>query len=175
MDLLQEVEQRAAAPPVRRAPASSKGWLPRMAAATNSENYQLWSCLQSHVWAPQSEILFTLKQIADEWTSKRQKEREPRRSTGAASNVHQAVLDSFCQTGAEFSGEEAGEVFLHGHIGAGVAERWDSGPRLQSLPDLPGTESCSALLSSSSDIPPGLLHFSLTSSCHLGHRGALLG
>lgn len=75
MDLLQEVEQRAAAPPVRRAPASSKGWLPRMAAATNSENYQLWSCLQSHVWAPQSEILFTLKQIADEWTSKRQKER----------------------------------------------------------------------------------------------------
>lgn len=62
--------------------------------------------------------------------------------------MHQAVLDSFCQTGAEFCGEEAGEVFFHeGHIGAGEAERWDSGPRLQSLPDLPGTGSCSALLS----------------------------
>lgn len=46
LDLLQEVEQRAAAPPLRRAPASSRGWLPRMAAATNSENYQLWTFLQ---------------------------------------------------------------------------------------------------------------------------------
>lgn len=46
LDLLQEVEQRAAPPPVARAPASSRGWLPRMAPATNSENYHLSGYLQ---------------------------------------------------------------------------------------------------------------------------------
>lgn len=38
LDLLQEVEQRAAPPAVPRAPDSYKGWLPRMTPATTSEN-----------------------------------------------------------------------------------------------------------------------------------------
>lgn len=70
LNLLQEVEQRAAPSTVSRAPASYKGWLPRMTAATNSEKSD------TYVWAPQSEFLLTrpVELVEDEMISKSHKD-----------------------------------------------------------------------------------------------------
>lgn len=109
LDLLQEVQQRASPAPVLRAPSSSKGWLPRMAPATNSKNHHLWNYLQQHVYSPQVEILvcgpLKVREIAP----------EIHRLVS-----HQACLGSSCQTGTEFCGQEAGNK---GHAGTCVAEQ----------------------------------------------------
>eukprot|EP00066_Takifugu_rubripes_P014222 XP_011603488.1 PREDICTED: GON-4-like protein [Takifugu rubripes] len=58
LNLLQEVEQRAAPSTVSRAPASYKGWLPRMTAATNSHAFPLLPVEDAWLFATRSVFLY---------------------------------------------------------------------------------------------------------------------